>query len=202
MPRTACSTASGRSTTTIAESVRPSGNADFGTWGIFAPLSRRFELSVTVPFVDYRRVAAPGPSSQANPIARSGAASPASSYRTTFGDITITPQVLLHETTNTSVMWILTVRTPTGSIAAGNGATSLAPQIQFWQGLPNRWVVRGGVGSTIPLSTTGLRTTLNTNLTIGKFLTLDDVRYFKQFTVWLAVNNSATTDDRGPGGIR
>jgi hypothetical protein len=59
-------------------------------------------------------------------------------------------------------------------------------------------VIRGGVGPTIPLTSTGLRTTLDTNLTVGKFLTLDDVRYFKQFTVWLAVNNSATTDNRGP----
>ena len=97
-------------------------------------------------------------------------------------------------------MSILTVRTPTGSIDAGNGETSLGPQIQFWQGLPNRWVIRGGAGPTIPLSTTGARTTVDSNLTIGKFLTLDEVRYFKEFTVWLAVNNSATTDNRGPGG--
>jgi hypothetical protein len=97
-------------------------------------------------------------------------------------------------------MSVLTVRTPTGSTAAGNGDTAIGPQIQFWQGLPNRWVIRGGVGPTIPLTPTGLRTTLDTSLTIGKFLTLDDVRYFKEFTVWVAVNNSATTDNRGPGG--
>jgi hypothetical protein len=48
------------------------------------------------------------------------------------------------------------------------------------------------------LSATGLRTTFDTNLTIGKFLTLDDVRYFKEFTVWLAVSNSATMDRRAP----
>ena len=97
-------------------------------------------------------------------------------------------------------MSILTIRTPTGQLAADNGHTSLGPQIQFWQGLRNRWVVRGGVGETIPLSPTGLRLTLDASLTLGKFLTLDDVKYFKEFTVWLAVNNSATTDTRGPGG--
>jgi hypothetical protein len=179
--------------------VLPSGNADFGTWAIFAPLSRRLELYVTVPFVDYQRVANPTPlGGPGTPIARSGGASSDLSYKATFGDITITPQVMLQETKNTSIMSSLTIRTPTGSIAAGNGATSLEPLIQFWQGLPNRWVVRGSVGPTIPLSDTGLRTTLNTNLTVGRFLTLDEVRYFKQFTVYFAVNNAASTDNRGP----
>ena len=75
--------------------------------------------------------------------------------------------------------------------------TSLGPQIQFWQGLPNRWVIRGGAGPTVPLSATGLHTTFDTNLTIGRFLTLDEVRYFKEFTVWLAANNSAVMDHHG-----
>ena len=181
--------------------VDPSGNRDIGTWSVFAPLSRRLELYISIPFVDYHRVADPmAASGPANVLSRSSAASSISSYKATFGDMSITPQVLLHETQNTSIMSILTVRTPTGSIDAGNGETSLGPQIQFWQGLPNRWVLRGGAGPTIPLSTTGARTTLDTNLTIGKFLTLDEVRYFKEFTIWLAVNNSATTDNRGPGG--
>jgi hypothetical protein len=179
--------------------ILPSGNADFGTWGIFAPLSRRLELFITVPFVGYRRGTDPTPfGGSGTSIPRPGAAGSASSYKETFGDVTVTPQVMLQETKNTSIMSILTIRTPTGSKAADNGATSLGPQIQFWQGLPNRWVIRGGVGPTIPLTATGLRTTLDTNLSVGKFLTLDDVRYFKEFTVWLAVNNSATTDNRGP----
>jgi Putative MetA-pathway of phenol degradation len=181
--------------------VDTTGNRDIGTWSIFAPLSRRLELYISVPFVDYHRVADPvAGSGAASPLNRSSAASSTSSYKATFGDISFTPQVLLHETVNTSIMSVLTVRTPTGSTAAGNGDTAIGPQIQFWQGLPNRWVIRGGVGPTIPLTPTGLRTTLDTSLTIGKFLTLDDVRYFKEFTVWVAVNNSATTDNRGPGG--
>jgi hypothetical protein len=120
------------------------------------------------------------------------------SYQATFGDITITPQVLLSETKNTSIMSVLAIRTPTGSLAAGDGGTSIGPQIQFWQGLPNRWVVRGGAGPTIPLSATGLHTTFDTNLTVGRFLTLDDVRYFKELTVWVAASNSAAMDHSGP----
>ena len=167
----------------------------------FRALSRRLELYISIPFVDYHRVADPVTASgSASPISRSSATSATSSYKATFGDMSITPQVLLHETENTSIMSVLTIRTPTGSTEAGNGDTSLGPQIQFWQGLPRRWVIRGGAGPTIPLTPTGLRTTLDSSLTIGKFLTLDDVRYFKELTVWLAVNNSATTDDRGPGG--
>jgi hypothetical protein len=176
--------------------VPPAGNADIGQWGIFAPLSRRLELYITVPFVDYKRVADPAPANgPGSPINRSAAATSPSSYKATFGDVTFTPQVMLHETQNTS---ILAIKTPTGSVAAGNGEMSLGPQIQFWQGLPNRWVIRGGAGPTIPLEPGSARTTFDTNLTIGRFLTLDEVRYFKEFTVWLAASNSATTDNRGP----
>ena len=181
--------------------VTPSGNQDIGTWSLFAPLSRRLELYLSVPFVDYRRVdPPPGPNPPRGIGNRSNVSSLGSPYTTTFGDISITPQVMLHETKNTSIMSILTIETPTGSTNVGNGETSLSPQIQFWQGLPRRWVIRGGAGPTIPLSPAGLHTTLDTNLTIGRFLTLDEPRYFKELSVWLAVNNTAATDWHGPGG--
>jgi hypothetical protein len=174
----------------------PSGNRDIGTWSIFAPLSRRLELFITIPFVDYHAVQNSSPSSGGRASSKGG--SQGASYQATFGDIVITPQVLLSETKNTSIMSVLAIRTPTGSLAAGDGGTSIGPQIQFWQGLPNRWVVRGGAGPTIPLSSTGLHTTFDTNLTVGRFLTLDDVQYFKELTVWVAVSNSAAMDHSGP----
>lgn len=177
--------------------VDPSGSRDIGTWSIFAPLSRRLELFLSVPFVDYHKTDSTAQTPKGGAGSRFAASS--ASYQATFGDISITPQVLLHETKNTSIMSILTIRTPTGSSDAGNGATTLGPQLQFWQGLPDRWVIRGGVGPTIPVTSAGLRTTLDTNLTVGRFMTLDDVRYFKEFTLWTAVNNSATLDNRGPG---
>jgi hypothetical protein len=176
----------------------PTGNRDIGTWSIFAPLSRRLELNISIPFVDYHAVDNSSASSGGRASLNPRAGSPGASYQATFGDITITPQVLLSETKNTSIMSVLAIRTPTGSLAAGDGDTSIGPQIQFWQGLPNRWVVRGGAGPTIPLSATGLHTTFDTNLTVGRFLTLDDVRYFKELTVWVAVSNSAAMDHSGP----
>ena len=182
---------------TFRSTVPPRGNADTGQWGVFAPLSRRLELFITVPYVEYKVPDPASASGPKSPVTRSSAASPTSSYQATFGDVTFTPQVLLHETQDTSIMSILAIRTPTGSTGAGNGEMSLGPQIQFWQGLPDRWVVRGGAGPTISLEPASARTTFDTNLTIGRFLTLDDVKYFKEFTVWLAVNNSATTDNRG-----
>jgi Putative MetA-pathway of phenol degradation len=175
-----------------------SGNRDIGTYSIFAPLSRRLELFVTIPFVDYHVVDNSSASSGGRSSLSPKAASPGASYRSTFGDVVFTPQVLLSETKNTSIMSVLAIRTPTGSLAAGNGDTSIGPQIQFWQGLPNRWVVRGGAGPTIPLSATGLHTTFDTNLTLGRFLTLDDVKYFKELTVWVAASNSAAMDHSGP----
>jgi hypothetical protein len=174
------------------------GNRDIGTLSVFAPLSRRFELNISIPFVDDRAVANSSASSGRQANSSLNARSLGSSYRATFGDLTITPQVLLSETKNTSIMSVLAIRTPTGSRAAGNGDTSIGPQIQFWQGLPNRWVVRGGAGPTIPLTSTGLHTTLDTNLTVGRFLTLDDVRYFKELSVWVAASNSAVMDHSGP----
>ena len=171
--------------------VAPSGTRDIGTATIFAPLSRRLELNIAIPFVDY------------HPIDKSSVSSPgggksATSYRATFGDITITPQVMLSETKNTSIMSVLAIRTPTGPLSGGNGGTSIGPQLQFWQGLPDRWVIRGGAGPTIPLTSTGLHTTFDTNLTIGRYLTLDDVRYFKELSVWVAASNSAAMDHSGP----
>jgi hypothetical protein len=176
----------------------PSGNRDIGTWSVFAPLSRRLELFISIPFVDYHAVDNSSASSGGRASSSPRAGSPATSYQATFGDITITPQVLLSETRNTSIMAALAIRTPTGSLNAGDGDTSIGPQIQFWQGLPDRWVVRGSAGPTIPLSATGLHTTFDTNLTIGRFLTLDEVKYFKEFTVWVAANNSAAMDHSGP----
>ena len=152
--------------------------------GQFSPFSRRLELYISIPFVDYHAVdnssASRGGRASLSP--RAGARR--KSYVATFGDITITPQMLLSETKNTSIMSVLAIRTPTNSLAAGDGNTSIGPQIQFWQGLPNRWVVRGGAGPTIPLSATGLHSTFNTSLTVGRFLTLDEVKYFKELTVW------------------
>ena len=176
----------------------PTGNRDIGTWSVFAPLSRRLELFISIPFVDYHAVDNSSASGGGRASLSPRAGRPGASYQATFGDITITPQVLLSETKNTSIMSVLAIRTPTGSLNAGDGDTTIGPQIQFWQGLPDRWVVRGGAGPTIPLSATGLHTTFDTNLTVGRFLTLDDVQYFKELTVWVAVNNSAAMDHSGP----
>jgi hypothetical protein len=68
----------------------PTGHRDIGTWSVFAPLSRRLELFITVPFVDYHAVDNPTASSGGRGNLSSRAASPATSYVGTFGDITIT----------------------------------------------------------------------------------------------------------------
>ena len=48
------------------------------------------------------------------------------------------------------------------------------------------------------LRPSSLRTTVDTNLTVGKFLTTDEVRYFKEFTVYLAANLSTSVDRSAP----
>jgi hypothetical protein len=178
--------------------VSPSGNRNIGTWSIFAPFSRRLELFIAIPFVDDHVVEKPSSQTGGRGGLNPHSPNASSPYWATFGDITITPQVMLSETRNTSIMSVLAIRTPTGSLPAGNGDTSIGPQLQFWQGLPNRWVVRGGAGPTIPLSATGLHTTFDTSLTVGRFVTLDEPRYFKELTLWVAVNNSVAMDHSGP----
>src|SRR5262245_56046746 len=84
------------------------GNRCVGTYSIFLPLSRRFELLFDVPFVTSNRT--PGPPHN---------------YTSQFGDFTVTPRVMLSETAATSQVLALAVRTPTGTPITGGGITAL-----------------------------------------------------------------------------
>ena len=73
-------------------------NAYIGAYTLYTPLSRRLLLITNIPFV-LRNNAASGlpiisPTGQTNPISQN---------HTTFGDISFTPRVLLHETQDFSL---------------------------------------------------------------------------------------------------
>ena len=76
----------------------------------------------------------------------------ASQSQTTFGDISFTPRVLLHETQDFSLTAEMAVVTPTGN-SPHAGKTSLIPAVAFWNNFAGGWVLRGGLGD--PLSITG-----------------------------------------------
>jgi hypothetical protein len=91
------------------------GNRYLGTYSIFLPFSRRFEVLIDVPFV-----------------VSNGTKDPTHGYTSQFGDLTVTPRVLLSETAATSQVFALTIRTPTGTPSTATGIMALTPRYEFW----------------------------------------------------------------------
>jgi hypothetical protein len=150
-----------------------SGSRDeyVGAATVFIPLSRRFLLGLAVPFVD---------SLQGHSMLRSA---------TSFGDLIITPQVMLDETETRSVSALLAIRTPTGEKKTGNGNTTLTPSLAFWQDLPAHWQVRGGVGMDFATHKgEGPDEIFDLNLAAGNTLTSHEAVPFGDLTPFLSMN--------------
>ncbi|NDC53246.1 MAG: hypothetical protein EBZ74_02900 [Planctomycetia bacterium] len=109
-----------------------------GSVFLFTPFNRRFELGWFLPFT----LTAPDPRSPATVSARGA------------GDLTVAPRFLLAEEKEHSVTANCYVRCPTGSTRTGNGVASLSPDVEFWVNPTGRWVMRGGVGVTVPTNLT------------------------------------------------
>jgi hypothetical protein len=99
---------------------------------------------------------------------------------TTFGDISFTPRVLLHETQDFSLKAEVAALVPTGNQPLA-GKTALTPAVSFWNNFAGGWVIRGGIGDFIPLGGGG-SDTLISQLAIGQTLTDHDVPLFGDFT--------------------
>jgi hypothetical protein len=136
------------------------GNQYAGTYSIFLPLSRRFEVLVATPFVVANRAGAPTRGERAQ-----------------FGDFTVTPRFLLAESVATSHVFAMDVRTPTGTTATDNGVMALAPRYAFWTNPGGAWVVRGAAGCFVPLnrSETPAQTALTGGLAVGRYFTPHDM---------------------------
>jgi outer membrane putative beta-barrel porin/alpha-amylase len=148
-----------------------------GAATLFIPLNRRLEISLFVPFVDS--------------LQRSGRLPSA----TSFGDLVITPQVMLEETETLSVSALLAIRTPTGETKTGNRKTVLSPAIAVWQDLPAHWQWRGAIG--MDFATHGDFTThraegpdqiFDLNLATGNTLTRHEATPFGDLTPFLSAN--------------
>jgi hypothetical protein len=157
----------------------PKGNAYLGAYTIFLPLSRRLDFIINVPFV-LRNSASGG----LPIISPSGFTAPTFKSHTTFGDLSFTPRVLLHETKDFSLTSELSVLVPTGNepLAA---KTALTPNVSFWNNFAGRWVIRGGIGDFIPLGGGGFNTLIS-QLAIGQTLTDHDVPLFGDFTWYVS----------------
>ena len=85
------------------------GNRYTGTYRIFLPFSRRFEVQLDVPFV-----------------VSNGTKDPTRGYTSEFGDLTVTPRFLLSETAATTQVFAVAIRTPTGTPSTANGIRAAA----------------------------------------------------------------------------
>jgi hypothetical protein len=165
----------------------PKGNAYLGAYTLLAPLSRRLELIINVPFYERNSVVTGLPI-----IAPGRPAPPASTSHSGFGDISFTPRVLLHETKDLSLTAEMAVLTPTGNEPLA-GKTALTPAFGFWNNFANGFVIRGGLGVFIP--TAHGRSSIINQLAIGQTVTPHDVPLFGDFTYYLsAVANTNLTD--------
>jgi hypothetical protein len=164
----------------------PRGNAFLGAYTLMAPLSRRLELIINIPF--YQRN---NPINGLPTVAPGRPVTPSKESHSAFGDISFTPRVLLHETKDLSLTAEMTVLTPTGHPPLA-GKSSLTPAFGFWNNFANGFVIRGGLGVLIP--TEHGRSSIINQIAIGQTVTPHDVPLFGDFTYYLsAVANTTPT---------
>jgi hypothetical protein len=155
------------------------GDAYLGAYTLYTPFSRRFLLITNVPF------AVRNTSTGGQPIVNpSGGRSQQVTSQSTFGDLSFTPRVLLHETKDFTLTAEVSVLVPTGRQPVA-GKSGLTPALGFWYNFAGRWTIRGGFGDLVPVNhhTTD---TLISQLAIGQTLTDHDVPLFGDFTWYVS----------------
>jgi hypothetical protein len=164
-----------------------SGEGYTGSFAIFLPWSRRFDLFLGIPYV-----------------VSNGTEDAARGYRTDVGDFIVTPRFLLQEDEATTQTFNLEIRTPTGQVETGGNTMSLTPRYEFWTNPGGPWVVRGAAGFFVPLNKNdtpagafrpgalgNLKSATETGFTggfaVGRYFTPHDVP-FGDFVLYAASN--------------
>jgi hypothetical protein len=108
---------------------------------------------------------------------------------TSFGDVVVTPQLMLEETETLSFSALFAIRTPTGETKTHNDLTVLTPSLAIWQDLPAGWQWRGGVGMDFAThSGEGPSERFDLNLAAGNTLTKHAAVPFGDLTPYLSAN--------------
>jgi len=142
-----------------------SRNEYIGAATLFVPLNRRLQIGLTIRWVDSLQ------------------GTDSLSSATSFGDVIITPQLMLEKNETRSVSLLVAVRTPTGQSSTGNNKTLVTPTIAFWQDLPYHWQVRGGIGTDISArGGEGPDEVFDLNLAAGNTLTMHEAAPFGDLT--------------------
>jgi hypothetical protein len=161
-------------------------NGDLYQGGLtfYTPFNRRFELRTDIPVVVSNR-------------------GTGDDYHTSFGDLQITPRLLLSETRNVTQSFNVTLRAPTGDVDNFTGVASVTPTYEFWANVWEGMVFRGGVGGFIPYggqsrNEVGARTTFLGNLAVGYYFTPHNLTPVGDLVWYLSANLFHLTDGRGP----
>ena len=170
----------GIATGSFASDFRDNGDQYTGGLTLYTPFDARFEVRLDIPFVVSSREAV------------------GSGYHTHFGDFQIAPRFLISESTNFTQSFEVTFRTPTGSEQNGNDLSAGTPTWQFWWNPWSKFVLRGGLGFSIPFSD---RSTISDafigNLAAGYYFTPHDFTPLGDLVLYLSANLSQPIDDQG-----
>jgi hypothetical protein len=164
-----------------AQDFRDNGNLYSAGLTLYSPLNARFELRLDIPF-----------------IASSHSASD-NAYHTNFGDLQITPRVLISESRDFSQSFDVAIRIPTGSEDNGNGFGAVTPTWQFWWNAWSRLVLRGGLGFALPYTDSDrTRNEFIANLAAGYYFTPHNFTPLGDLVFYLSANLAQSMDNRGP----
>lgn len=157
------------------------GNRSTAGLTLYSPLNARFELRLDVPFIASNRAGADN------------------DYHTNFGDLQITPRVLISESRNFTQSFNVTFRVPSGSEDNGNGFGAITPAWEFWWNAWSKLVVRGGLGFVLPY-TDGDRVgnAFIGNLAVGYYFTPHDFTPLGDLVFYLSANLIQPMSDRAP----
>jgi len=120
-------------------------------------------------------------------------------YHTNFGDLQITPRVLLSESRNFTQSFNVTFRIPTGSEDNGLGFASVTPTWEFWANPWSKLVLRGGAGFLLPYTDSDrTRNAFLANFAAAYYFTPHNLTPFGDLVLYLSANLLQPIDDRGP----
>lgn len=155
------------------DNIAKLGDAHTGLFQFQTPLSRRLWVGFDVPFVGLTNFGGDMDTAR-------------------FGDLTITPKVMLTETQDMSLSAGLAVRTASGTRATGDDQFVLTPFTALWTDLGSGVSLRGGIGVEVPINDYARSilpdAVLVSNLAIGQTLTGTDGGPFRDFSYYVALN--------------
>jgi hypothetical protein len=158
-----------------AHDVNDNGGDNYiGGLTAYTPVNRRFQLRWDVPIVT------------------------STPDGTTWGDLQITPRLLISESRNFTHSLDVTVRIPTGDEDLGSGIGAVSPVWHFWYNPWSGLVLRGGVGGFLPYENS-TRASLTANFAPGFYFTDHDMAPFGDLVGYVSTNLNQLSDDTEAG---